>query len=242
MGRELARLLSGQGDITLVAGIEAPGHPELRAGDVPVLDSLDALSGGCDVVVDFSAPGPMVEHARHSVAAGRPFVTGVTGLSAEQTQALARCSESIALVHAPNFSVGVAALLHLAADAARLLGAEYDVEIIETHHREKRDAPSGTARLLGDALSLATRRAGVCHGRDGQVGPKQAGEIGVHAVRTGSVVGEHVVIFGGPGERLELTHRADSRQAFAAGVIRAIRFARSAPPGLYGMADVLAQR
>lgn len=236
MGGEVARALGGRTDMALCAAIEAAGNPTVGTSTdgVAVVDDLAGALPGCDVVVDFSLPGPATLHAQLCAAVRRPLVTGVTGFSDAQLHVLDACAASIALVRAPNFSIGVSVLAGLAAEAARLLGPGYDVEVIETHHRLKKDAPSGTARYLVEVLMQAMRRTDAVHEREGA-----GGRIGVHSLRAGTVVGDHTVVFGGPGERLELVHRADSRQAFATGVTRAIRFVQSAPPGLYGMADVL---
>jgi 4-hydroxy-tetrahydrodipicolinate reductase len=244
MGGEVARLLAGQQEIDLVAGVEAPGHPMVGAGlgSGKVGTSLAPVFAGAHVVIDFSVPEAVAANAQMAAAAGKAYVTGVTGLSDEQTAALRAAAELVPVVHAPNFSMGVSVLSRLVADAARLLGPEYDIEIVEVHHRRKRDAPSGTARQLVDIIKSARAGSTVVSGREGQVGHKPAGEIGVSSVRTGEVVGEHTVIFGGPGESVELKHKAESRAAFAAGVLAAIRFVRGREPGLYSMSDVLAGR
>jgi 4-hydroxy-tetrahydrodipicolinate reductase len=145
------------------------------------------------------------------------------------------------MIVAPNMSLGVNVLFRLVSETARRLGDGYDVEIVETHHRHKNDAPSGTARRLIETLHEVRGSAAddERHGRRGNVGPRSPGEIGVHAVRGGDIVGDHTVVFAGPGERLELTHRATSREAFARGVLRAVRFAVEAKPGWYAMSDVL---
>jgi 4-hydroxy-tetrahydrodipicolinate reductase len=242
MGGEVARMLAACEDMTLVGGVEAFGHPLVGTplGRGMVVAELVPLLARADVVVDFSVPDAAVEHAGSCAMAERPFVTGVTGLSADQHARLAAAARKIPVVNAPNFSVGVAVLSRLVAEAARSLGSEYDVEVVETHHRRKADAPSGTARLLVKTIQSARSVTGVRHGREGSVGAKSSGEVGVSAIRTGEVVGEHLVIFGGPGERIELRHKAESRAAFAAGVIAAIRFVQGRKPGLYSMADVLA--
>lgn len=233
MGQAIAQLISEDKEMALAAGVDVAGRAAAT--------ELGAVITTGDVVVDFSAPGPAAANARTAMAHGKPFVTGVTGFQVAELVVLRECSRAIPVVHAPNFSVGVGVLTRLAAEAARLLGPEYDIEIIETHHRMKKDAPSGTARQLLDVLKTATGRGEVVYGREGMVGHKPVGRIGVSSVRTGTVVGEHTVVFGGPGERLELTHKAESRMAFASGVLAAVRFVRKARPGFYGMADVLSR-
>lgn len=241
MGRAVAAVLEHEPDLELSAAIERPGHPELGRplGKARVTDDLVATLDGADVVVDFALQTGLAGRAAACARAGKPYVCGTTGLDEEAMNGIREAAGKVPVVHAPNFSLGVNALCRLAAEAAKLLGVGYDIEIIETHHRHKRDAPSGTAARLAGILKQATAAESVVYGRSGDVGPRPAKQIGVHAVRAGDVVGEHTVVFGGPGERLELTHRASSREAFARGVLRAIRFAATARPGRYSMDDVL---
>lgn len=234
MGRAIVQLINQSRDLGLATGVDVAGS------GFPT--DLDAVISSGDVVVDFSASGPAAANARTAMASRKPFVTGVTGFSESELAGLRECGRTIPVVHAPNFSVGVCVLTRLAAEAATLLGPDYDIEIAETHHRMKKDAPSGTARQLLDTLRTATGRSEVVHGREGMVGQKPVNQIGVNSIRSGDVVGEHTVVFGGPGERLELTHKADSRTTFASGVLAAVRFALKAEPGFYGMADVLGRR
>lgn len=238
MGRAVRELAAETGDIELAAGVEVPGHPELgtSCGSGMVTDSLAVALKRADVAVDFALAEGAAGRIRETAAAGRAWVGGVTGLDDAALAELERAAGLVPTVLAANFSLGVGVLCELAGRARELLGPEFDVEVVETHHRLKQDAPSGTAselvrRLAGDS---------VCHGREGRVGVKPRGEVGVHAVRTGDVVGDHLVVFGGPGERLELVHRATSRSAFAAGALAAARFAHGRAPGRYSMADVIA--
>jgi len=242
MGAEVCRLIAEQADVELVGGIEANGNASIGAklGSGVVGPDLGAMVNNCDVVVDFSTPEATVANCRVAAFADRSFITGVTGLSATQTSELLKCGEQIPVIHAPNFSVGVSVLGALVAEAARRLGPDYDVEVIETHHRMKKDAPSGTAVRLVDILKAGAGQASVVHGRQGKVGEKPKGEIGVSSIRTGGVVGEHTVVFGCAGERLELTHKAESRAAFATGVVAAVRFLKGRRPGFYTIEDVLA--
>lgn len=194
--------------------------------------------GDYDVIVDFTQADATAEICRMSVAASKPLISGTTGHSAEQFAEMERAAKSIPIVHAANFSVGVNALLSLTRLAAELLGEDFDLEVVETHHRLKKDAPSGTAKRLIDVLR-ETRALTVAHGRNEIVGARPATEIGVHAIRGGDVVGEHTVIFAGRGERVELTHRASNRETFAIGALRAARWVVGKPAGLYSMEDVL---
>jgi 4-hydroxy-tetrahydrodipicolinate reductase len=242
MGGEVCRLVAEQADMQLVGGIEAKGHPSIGTtlGSGVVGTDLSAMIADANTVVDFSTAEAMVGHCRLAALAGTGFITGVTGLSATQMHALEDCGQQIPVVHAPNFSVGVSVLCTLVAEAESRLGPDYDVEVIETHHRMKKDAPSGTAARLVDILAAGAGRARVVHGRQGVVGEKPKYEIGVSSIRTGGVVGEHTVVFGCAGERLELTHKAESRAAMATGVIAAIRFLKGRAPGFYSIEDVLA--
>jgi 4-hydroxy-tetrahydrodipicolinate reductase len=242
MGSEVCRLISEQADMELVGGIEANGHKAVgtKLGTGTVGTDLSMMIANADVVADFSTAEATVANCRLAAASDKAFISGVTGLSATQMEELHDCARQIPVVHAPNFSVGVSVLCKLVAEAANRLGPDYDVEVIETHHRMKKDAPSGTAARLVDILKASTGRAKVAHGRQGAVGEKPKDEIGVSSIRTGSVVGEHTVVFGCAGERLELTHKAESRAAFATGVVAAIRFLAGRQPGLYSIEDVLA--
>ncbi len=242
MGSEVCRSIAEQADMELVGGIEAKGHPSAgtKLGTSTVGSDLSTMIANADAVVDFSTVEATVAGCRLAALAGKGFITGVTGLSATQRNALQECGRQIPVVYAPNFSVGVSVLCTLVAEAASRLGSEYDVEVVETHHRMKKDAPSGTAARLVDLLKASTGRARIVHGRHGVVGEKPKYEIGVSSIRTGNVVGEHTVVFGCTGERLELTHKAESRAAFATGVIAAIRFLRGRTPGFYSIENVLA--
>jgi 4-hydroxy-tetrahydrodipicolinate reductase len=208
-------------------------------------DNLAAALRDGDVLVDFTAAEALPGHLDRCVAAGRAMVVGTTGLDAAGKAAIAAAATRIPVVHSANMSVGVNALAGLLQTAARALGAEYDVEIIEAHHNKKRDSPSGTALLLRDAVArgrgLDPEKASV-YGRHGMVGPRPEGEIGIHAVRGGDIVGDHTVLFAGPGERLEFVHRAHSRENFAKGAVLAAVWVLGRSPGLYSMQDVLGLR
>jgi 4-hydroxy-tetrahydrodipicolinate reductase len=211
------------------------------AATVDVHDSLAAALPKGDVVLDFSSPTATAGLIELAVAAGKPLVIGTTGHSAGEKKRLAALAAKVPTVWAGNFSVGVNLLFALTSRAAHVLGDDYDAELVEMHHRHKKDAPSGTAvRLL--ELIMEARRLGadsLRHGRSGLTGERTTKEIGVHALRGGDVVGDHTVIFAGPGERLELTHKATDRAVFARGALRAAQWVVSRPPGVYDMQDVL---
>lgn len=253
MGKAILSVLGGRPyGFSLAAAVETPGHPlvgrdALEAagagpGGVPVTSDFAAAVGLADVVIDFTRPDSSVAHAREAASAGTPVVIGTTGLSPEQTGEIREAAEMVACVLAPNMSVGVNLMFKVAEDVARTLGEEFDVEIVEIHHRFKKDSPSGTAVKLADtvagALGREMKEAGV-YGRHGMVGERSGKEIGVLAVRAGDVVGEHTVIFGGIGERFEITHRAHSRDTFARGAVRAASWVLGKPAGLYDMKTVL---
>ena len=205
-------------------------------------DDLTKEIDACEVVVDFSHPSATGDVCRVCLGAGKPLVVGTTGHSIEERALLERTSKALPVVLSPNFSVGVNALFWLTRKAAEMLGKDFDLEIVETHHRLKKDAPSGTAKKLAEVLCevrMLDYARSVRHGREGLIGERSAAEIGVHSIRGGDVVGDHTVTFAGQGERLELTHRASSRETFAAGALRAARWIVGRPPGLYSMENVL---
>ena len=219
-----------------------------EAADVVItagLDQGDDLTkeiGGCDVAVDFSHVSATEAICRSCVSASKPLVSGTTGHSNAARAQLEEAAKSLPIILSPNFSVGVNALFWLTRKAAELLGEDFDLEIVETHHRLKKDAPSGTARWLAEILCEVRKldyAKNVMHGREGLIGECLSDEIGVHSIRGGDVVGDHTVIFAGRGERLELMHKASSRETFAAGALRAARWIIGRPPGLYTMEDVL---
>ncbi|HEX9490526.1 MAG TPA: 4-hydroxy-tetrahydrodipicolinate reductase [Stellaceae bacterium] len=252
MGRMLVAGVLGSAGLTLAGGSEAPGSAVLGrdigelagSGALGLAASADAaaLFAAADVVIDFTAPAPAAAHATLAAQHGKALVLGTTGLDPTQTKAVAAAAKRVPIVWAPNMSPAVTLLMGLVEEAARRLGEDYDIEVLEMHHRLKVDAPSGTALALGRAaaegrgVDLAARSQRV---RDGHTGPRKAGDIGFASLRGGDVVGDHTVIFAGEGERLELTHRASSRRLFARGALRAARWVVGKEPGLYGMKDVL---
>jgi 4-hydroxy-tetrahydrodipicolinate reductase len=220
--------------------------PEVRVvAEVDVGDDFNTALSAADAVIEFSHHTVTAPVAHACAAAGRLLVIGTTGHTDPEIERIHTASASIPLVFAPNFSVGVNALFWLTQRAAEILGPDFDLEIVEMHHRLKKDAPSGTARRLAEILAAVRglQYSGhVRHGREGITGERPSHEIGMHALRGGDVVGDHTVIFATQGERVELTHKASSRDTFARGAIRAARWARGRPPGLYDMQDVLGLR
>jgi 4-hydroxy-tetrahydrodipicolinate reductase len=252
MGNRLVALLHEERDLRLVAALEAPGHAALGrdAGDVagigrvsvPITADAEAVLGKDRILIEFSVPEASLAHARLVARQGGRAVIGTTGFTPAQRDELAAIGRSIAILVAPNMSVGVNVAFRILADMARMLGDDYDVEIVETHHRFKKDAPSGTALRMAEVVAQALGRdlaRTAVYDRHDKLAERTRKEIGMAALRSGDVVGEHTVSFGALGERLELTHRAQSRDNFARGALRAARFIASARPGLYSMQDVL---
>jgi len=221
----------------------AANHPELRiAGQIDQGDDLRSILASGDVVIDFSSHTATPAIAALCAEHKKAMVIGTTGHSKEDRSLVTRHSSRIPMVWSSNFSTGVNALFWLARKAAEILGPGFDLEIVEMHHRLKRDAPSGTARTLAEILAEVRHQQleqVLRHGRAGIVGQRPAEEIGLHSVRGGDVVGDHTVIFAGLGERVELTHRASSRETFANGALRAAQWVARQPPGLYDMQQVL---
>ncbi|MGH8149286.1 MAG: 4-hydroxy-tetrahydrodipicolinate reductase [Steroidobacteraceae bacterium] len=251
MGQALVRAASERSDVKVVAGVDAPDsvHRGRDLGElagigklsVPLGSDLAAALAGCDAALDFSHPSATAANLAACVAAGKPLLIGTTGLSKEVHHELERAARHIALLVTANTSIAVTLLLELVRECARTLSPELDVEIVEAHHRHKKDAPSGTALALG-AVVAETRgheldRIGV-RNRIG-AGPRREGEIGFAVIRAGDMVGEHSVVFAGPGEQLVLTHRATDRAIFARGALEAAAWLARRPPGRYAMRDIL---
>jgi 4-hydroxy-tetrahydrodipicolinate reductase len=241
MGRAVIRLAPTLGFV--VARAVSRSHAGVDAAVAGVVLEKDAASlatGGFDVVVDFSSPDATRELAEVAMQTGVALVSGTTGIGAEGESAMVRASARAAVFWEPNMSLGVHVLVDLVRRAASQLGTDFDAEVFETHHRHKVDAPSGTANRLVEALRDAKGRGvSVVHGRQGRPGSRPSSEIAVHALRGGDVIGDHTVHLMGPGERLELTHRATDRDVFARGALRAAAFVAGKPPGRYGMADLI---
>ncbi|HVU99746.1 MAG TPA: 4-hydroxy-tetrahydrodipicolinate reductase [Verrucomicrobiae bacterium] len=221
----------------------APQHPKLEvAGTFSRNDDLNAIIGNADVVIDFTSPEATLHIADVCARAGKALVLGTTGHEPGIKARLGEPATRIPIVFASNFSTGVNALFWLAGKAAEILGPAFDLEIVEMHHRLKKDAPSGTATTLAEILAKARHlrlEDALRHGREGMAGPRESGEIGMHSLRGGDVVGEHTVIFAGPGERVELAHKASNRETFAHGALRAAEWLSAQKPGLYDMQNVL---
>ena len=224
-------------------GLDAGLAARLGALEVSVMDDLGKAveKGRVQVVIDFTGPRASIEHARICAERKVALVVGSTGFSSLEKEKLAEASQQIPLVAAPNMSVGVNLVIRMAGELAKVLGASFDVDILEAHHRLKKDAPSGTALRLAEEIAKATGRGASSFRfeRHGQVGERPPNEIGLQTLRGGDVVGEHTVYFFGEGERVELTHRATSRDPFASGALRAARWVVTQPPGLYDMQNVL---
>ena len=252
MGGRLVSLVKESSDLQLVGAVERKGHQAIGAdaGDiagcgrigVAVTDNLTALADRAEVLIDFTAPDVSLAHMAIMAAYRKTMVIGTTGLSAKQLAELQKLAKQIPCVFSPNMSVGVNIILKVLAEMARAFGEDYDIEVTEAHHRLKKDAPSGTALKIAQVLADATGRdldKVAAYGRKGMIGERKRGEIGIQVIRAGDIVGDHTVLFGGPGERIEVTHRAHSRDTFARGALRAARWVVTRPPGLYDMHDVL---
>lgn len=249
MGQAILRLALGNPDLKVEFALESPekvqssGGKTLVAGvEVPLFSDLAAGSPRAGaILVEFTTPEATLKHLQAAAELGLKMVIGTTGLTQADTATIARAAEKTSIVLSSNMSVGVNALAGLVGRLAAMV-PDYDIEIVEMHHRLKKDAPSGTAILLGRAAAEARGKKledVATYGREGMVGERPAGEIGIHAVRGGDVVGEHTVTFATEGERIELVHRAHSRDTFAAGALRAARWLANKERGLYNMRDVL---
>jgi 4-hydroxy-tetrahydrodipicolinate reductase len=249
MGQRLLTLAAADETFVIIGALERADHPSvgqdisgsigLKAPLVVTSDVTDCIAN-CDVMTDFTTPEATLEHLAAAVKARKAVVIGTTGFTEEQSAKLQDMAARIPAVVASNMSLGVNALFALTDSAAQMLGEDFDLEIVEAHHRLKKDAPSGTARRLAEIL--AERRGlkdSLRHGREGMVGVRPADEIGVHAVRGGDIVGDHTVVFAGMGERIELTHRAHSRDTFVRGALVAAKFVVKQKPGVYNMQQVL---
>jgi len=252
MGRAIVAAVAAEPGLELAGATEVPGHPELGkdagllAGTgelgVTITDELSPLLKDKPVVIDFTIPASTVTTVKACAEAGAPMVIGTTGLTDDDKAVVAKLAEKAPVVMAPNMSIGVNALIHLVEEAVKAAGETFDIEIVETHHRLKKDAPSGTALRLAEAAAAARgwdlSEVANFH-REGMIGQRPDKEIGIQTLRAGDVVGEHTVMLAGPGERIELTHKAHGRDVFARGAARAAAWLADKDPGLYDMRDVL---
>ncbi|AGH47754.1 dihydrodipicolinate reductase [Sphingomonas sp. MM-1] len=241
MGRAIATAAADAG-AKVSGGIDRPGTRPDALGDVPLLADAASLAAASDVMVDFSSPAALAAHLDAAAAAGTPIVIGTTGLEPAHHALIDEAAKSVAVLQAFNTSLGVNLLAHLVRETAARLGTDWDIEIVEMHHRHKVDAPSGTGILLGQAAATGREVAladVAVRGRDGITGARPEGAIGFAVLRGGSVAGDHQVVFAGEGERLELGHRAESRAIFARGAVKAALWLAGRAPGRYTMNDVL---
>ncbi|MGE0875984.1 MAG: 4-hydroxy-tetrahydrodipicolinate reductase [Burkholderiales bacterium] len=246
MGRTLIDCVLADKSLELAAALDAPGSAALGhgAGPVKVVSDLGALAA-TDVLVDFTRPEGTLAHLEACARGATACVIGTTGFTPAQMDMIRAAAQRIPVAMSPNFAVGVNVLFKLAGDAAKALGEDFDVEIIEAHHRHKVDAPSGTALMLGRIVATALGRdldKAAVHGRMGDTGERDRKAIGFHAIRGGDIVGEHTVLFAGEGERVELTIRSQSRMTYALGALRAAKWLQGRTAGLYDMFDVLGMR
>ena len=244
MGRTLIESVLADKSLALAAALDARGSPAVGAsiGGVKVGTDVRKAVASADVLIDFTRPEGTAAHLEACARLGKAMVIGTTGFPESLTKAVLRAGRKIPIAMSPNFAVGVNAVFKLAEVAARILGDDFDIEIVEAHHRHKVDAPSGTALKLGEIVAKALKRdlaKSAIYGRQGDTGIRPAKQIGFHAIRGGDIVGEHTVIFAGNGERVEVTIRSQSRMTYALGALRAAKFLRGKRAGLYDMNDVL---
>ena len=252
MGGRIIQLIQESPDLILTGALEKEGHPAvgqdlgewlgLGKMNLPIVSELQTLIPAGEVIIDFTFHSASLEHIRLAAAGQKPIVIGSTGFTSEEMAEVKRLTQQVPCVLAPNMSVGVNALFKIVGELARILGEGFDLEILEVHHKMKKDAPSGTAlklaQVLAEARSLDLNQAAV-YERKGIIGERRPDEIGIQTFRAGDIIGEHTVLFGGMGERIEITHRAHSRDTFARGALRAARWLIGKPNGLYDMQDVL---
>jgi len=250
MGKRIIHMIQQHPEITLGGAFEMPGHPGIGedagqvAGtgplDVAIAGSLESAIDLGDVLIDFTSPQATLENVRMASARSLAMVIGTTGISGEMLVEVEDLAEKTRCVMAPNMSVGVNVMFKIAGEMARILGNEYDTEILEVHHRQKKDAPSGTAMMIAEAMNAELNNSKTfVYGRHGKETKRQPQEISIHAIRGGTIVGEHSVIFAGPDEMIEIRHTATSRKVFGNGAIKAAQFLVAKEPGLYTMDDVL---
>lgn len=255
MGGRIIHMIQNSQDVTLAAAFEHPDHPGVNqeAGQIVGLGELGVKIAGSlkevvdhgEVLIDFTTPEATLENIGIAAAQGLPMVIGTTGITGDMLEEVTGLARKIRCVMAPNMSVGVNVMFRIAGEMAGILGDDYDMEILEVHHRLKKDAPSGTAvrlaKILAEAVNRNLEKVAI-YERKGMIGERTDEEIGIQTWRAGDITGEHTVMFGGIGERLELTHRAHNRDNFARGALRAAVWVMNQPAGLYDMQDVLGLR
>lgn len=251
MGHMLIEAVTASDDVVLAGALDMPGSPAIgqdasaflgKSSGVAVSSDVDAVLARCDVLIDFTRPEGTLAHLAACERHGVKAVVGTTGFTDEQKARIAGHAKNIAIVMAPNMSVGVNVVLKLLETAARALSQGYDIEVIEAHHRHKVDAPSGTALAMGEAVARALGRdlkQCAVYGREGVTGERDPSTIGFATIRGGDIVGDHTVLFAGTGERIEISHKSSSRAGYAQGSLRAARFLADKASGLYGMDQVL---
>ncbi|MBA7498042.1 4-hydroxy-tetrahydrodipicolinate reductase [subsurface metagenome] len=252
MGSKVAQLIYQNKDMGLTGIIESPSRPSigkdwgmslgLGKTGIIIKDNLEEIIQNADQVVEFTNPQVSLEHLEIASKYKKAMIMGTTGFSSEEIETINKLAQGIPFLLSPNMSLGVNLLFKLAAETAAALGNDYDIEIVEAHHRFKKDAPSGTAKKLAQEIAKAKEvnlDEVATYGREGIIGEREKGEIGIHSIRGGDITGEHTVMFTALGERLELTHKAHSRDTFAYGTIQAIKFMEGKPAGFYEMKDVL---
>ncbi len=252
MGTRITALANDHKDLKVVGALEHKDHPKIGSDigeitgagktGITITDDINSIKEKTDVIIDFSGPKATVELSGIASEKGIALVIGTTGLGNDEIEKIKSNTDKIPCVLAPNMSVGVNLLLKTLADIAKVTGDDYDVEIIEAHHKLKKDAPSGTAMKMANVLANALNRnldETAVYARKGIIGERTQKEIGIQTVRAGDIVGEHTVLFGGLGERIEITHKASSRDTFASGALKAALWVSKQKPGLYDMQDVL---
>ncbi len=252
MGQTILRQLNNENDVHIVGATEIVSHPELGS-DIGILsgqgelgisisDNVEDACINAEVIVDFTAPLSTLNNARYAASNGKSMVVGTTGFTEEEKKELYQLAKKFPCVFSPNMSIGVNVMFEATKKLAEILGDDYDIEIIEAHHKHKIDAPSGTALRLGESAAEGLGRdfnKVARYERHGAIGERKEKEIGMQTIRAGDIVGEHTVMFCGAGERIELTHRAMSRDNFAKGVVRAVKWIPGKPAGIYTMKQVL---
>jgi len=252
MGSKVAQLIYQNKDMGLIGIIESPSHPSigkdwgisvgLGKTEVIITDNLEEIIQNTDQIVEFTNPQISLKHLEIVSKCKKPMIMGTTGFSSKEIEKINRLAQGIPFLLSPNMSLGVNLLFKLAAETAAALSDDYDIEIVEAHHRFKKDAPSGTAKKLAQEIAKAkgvSLDKVAIYNREGIIGERKRGEIGIHSIRGGDITGEHTVMFTALGERLELTHKAHNRDTFAYGTIQAIKFMEGKPAGFYEMKDVL---